>query len=101
MENQIIKGAQFNFYSKEEWEETPYKRVGGAYDVEDMSIHILNELISTPKREMIMVHEYTHFLQHRKTCWQEMEPLGFKCPITRTLKAHYPEELWVIEAEAF
>jgi len=51
--------------------------------------------------EAILLHEYVHYLQHSKGCWDEMIPLGLgTCPISNSFKKVYLKEDWLIEAEA-
>jgi hypothetical protein len=49
----------------------------------------------------VLFHEYIHFLQHSKGCWGDLIPLGLgSIPMTRAFKEYYPQESWLIEAEA-
>lgn len=51
------------------------------------------------KWEQILVHEYMHYFQHAKGCWEEIIPLGLGAiPLTKKFKGIYHSSKW---AEAF
>ncbi|MFM6397845.1 MAG: hypothetical protein ACKPFF_14330 [Planktothrix sp.] len=118
-----MKTINFNqtsliLYSAEEWLNKGYKMLGGYNRTfGEWNIHILSSqkelekvyinLFGKPlppriKWEHILIHEYVHYLQHAKGCWDEMEPLGLgSIPLTKKFKGLYNSSKWAIEAEAY
>lgn len=106
-------------YSKEEWVEIKKEKFGpeetgglGLYFPDDYSIHILQKE-DFPSDiwmqginvtwEHVLIHEYIHYLQHMKSCWDELipiDPKGKGVPMTWAFKKVYPLDSWAIEAEA-
>ena len=102
-------------YSKEEWVEKfgPEEAEGlGLYFPYDYSIHVIRKEDFpkdlwiqgiNAKWEHVLMHEYIHYRQHMKSCWDELIPIDPKqkgVPLTKGFKKGYPPESWKYEAEA-
>lgn len=115
----VINNCNIHLYSATEWMngvlENQDSKVLGMYDANDPGniymlenqheldvVHtIIYGIPSANKWEAILIHEYCHYLQHAKGCWDELIPLGVgSIPMTKAFKQIEKEEYWAIEAEA-
>lgn len=108
-------------YSAEEWQNCDkkgsptslgfYNPTFGEWDIhipanqqelEKATVLAFGRNVETFSWESLLFHEYIHFLQHAKGCWDEMIPLGNMgtLPMSKAFKKCYAEEHWIIEAEA-
>lgn len=121
METIKLYQTEVLLYSAEEWLKKVCKedKILGGYNSNfgEWNIHMLRsqeelekvyvDIFHKPipkhiKWESILVHEYTHYLQHAKGCWDEMEPLGLgSIPYTKKFKEAYDCSQWAIEGEAY